>query len=260
MLGQILTFDRASMSDAEGSLGVNELALLVMLVVVASLLSISVEWHVAAACLWLVHMLVSVWLAVVATPELAVSKAVTGTTVCLLLIPSLRAFSQARAAVGTTGMRRLVVGAGTQATDEPFMLVGAFLAAAAAIALSFAFPLVEGASNFAWYWLTLLGLLLIMLSRDIVRIGLGLLLLLNAVDLLDTMVTRNQGVTAIGARSMVAIVLALALSVIWGRTTSVRSRSEKADLPSLTVTDPMPPQRLPPFGNPGGDRYQGGSR
>ncbi|MBU6152223.1 MAG: hypothetical protein KGR25_12285, partial [Chloroflexi bacterium] len=78
MLGQILTFDRASMSDAEGNLGVNELALLVMLVVVASLLSISVEWHVAAACLWLVHMLVSVWLAVVATPELAVSKAVTG--------------------------------------------------------------------------------------------------------------------------------------------------------------------------------------
>ena len=101
------------MADAEGNLGVNELALLVMLVVVASLLSISVEWHVAAACLWLVHMLVSVWLAVVATPELAVSKAVTGTTVCLLLIPSLRAFSQARAAVGTTGMRRLVVVAGT---------------------------------------------------------------------------------------------------------------------------------------------------
>lgn len=116
------------MADAEGNLGVNELALLVMLVVVASLLSISVEWHVAAACLWLVHMLVSVWLAVVATPELAVSKAVTGTTVCLLLIPSLRAFSQA-SAVGTTGMRRLVVVAGTQATDEPFMLVGAFLAA-----------------------------------------------------------------------------------------------------------------------------------
>ena len=162
------------MADAEGNLGVNELALLVMLVVVASLLSISVEWHVAAACLWLVHMLVSVWLAVVATPELAVSKAVTGTTVCLLLIPSLRAFSQARAAVGTTGMRRLVVVAGTQATDEPFMLVGAFLAAAAAIALSFAFPLVEGASNFAWYWLTLTGIFTIVTANDVLKLGLGL--------------------------------------------------------------------------------------
>ncbi len=248
------------MADAGGSNAMNELALLITLVVVASLLSISVEWHIAASCLWLVHILVSVWLAVVATPELAVAKAVTGTTVCLLLIPSLRAFSQARAAVGTTGMRRFVVVAGTQATDEPFMLVGAFLAAAAAIALSFAFPLVEGASNFAWYWLTLLGLLLVMLSRDIVRTGLGLLLLLNAVDLLDTMVTRNQGVTAIGARSMVAIILALALSVIWGRTTPVRSRAEAEEHPSLTVTDQLPSQRLPSLGGPGADQLQGGSR
>lgn len=256
----MLSFNRSSVADAEGNLAVNELALLVMLVVVASLLSISVEWHVAAVCLWLVHILVSVWLAVVATPELAISKAVTGTTVCLLLIPSLRAFSQARASAGTTGMRRLVVVAGTQPTDEPFMLVGAFLAAAAAIALSFAFPLVEGGSNFAWYWLTILGLLLIMLSRDIVRIGLGLLLLLNAVDLLDTMVTRNQGVTAIGARSMVAIVLALALSVIWGRTTSVRSRSEPEERPSLTVADPLPPQRMTLFGGPSHDPPPGGPR
>jgi hypothetical protein len=95
------------------------------------------------------------------------------------------------------------------------MLFAALLAAAAAIALSWAFPLVEEASNFAWYWLALLGLLLVVLSRDVVRVGLGLLLLVNAVDLVDTMVARNQGLFAIGARSVVAIGLALALGLSW---------------------------------------------
>src|ERR671937_658247 len=99
--------------------------------------------------------------------------------------------------------------------SELVILVPLVLAAAAAIALSQRFPLVEGANNFAWYWLTLLGLLLVVLSRDLVRVGLGLLLLVNAVDLVDTMVARNQGLFAIGARSTVAIALALALGVSW---------------------------------------------
>jgi hypothetical protein len=95
------------------------------------------------------------------------------------------------------------------------MLFGALLAAAAAVTLSIAFPLVEGASNFAWYWLALLGLLLIVLSRDIVRIGWGLLLLVNALDMVNTMVSRNQALFAIGARSTVAIALAFSLAQSW---------------------------------------------
>lgn len=192
----------------------NELIILIPLVLVASLLSISVDWRVALGSLWGVHLLVSAWLSVVATPEVALAKAITGTTVCALLWPSLRSLfagsyesrRQARRVLGVTGPR---------STDEPFMLFGALLAAAAAIALSQAYPLAEGASNFAWYWLALLGLLLVVLSRDIVRVGLGLLLLVNAVDLVDTMVARNQGVLAIGARSIVAIALALALALCW---------------------------------------------
>ncbi len=104
------------------------------------------------------------------------------------------------------------------------MLLGALLAAAAAIALSQAFPLVEGASNFAWYWLALLGLLLMVLSKDIIHVGLGLLLLINAVDLVDTMVARNRGIFAIGARSTVAIALALALGLSW---TYLQSRGNR---------------------------------
>ena len=192
----------------------NEFVLLVLLVVVASLLSVSVEWHVAATCLWLVYVVAGTWLLVVATPELALAKYITGTTVCALLLPGLRALSTGRAARGGR-VRRLMDAAGSTGADEPFMLVGAVLVAAAAVALSSAFPIVEGASNFAWYWLGLLGILLVMLSRDLVRTGIGLLLLLNAVDLLDTMVARNQGVGAIGARSVVTIVLALALASVW---------------------------------------------
>jgi hypothetical protein len=192
----------------------NELTVLIPLVLVASLLSISVSWWVALASLWCIYLLVAIWLWIVATPEVALAKAITGTTVCLLLWPSLRLLfggthEERRQA------RRLLDVHGPRFTDEPFMLLGALVAAAAAIALSQAFPLVEGASNFAWYWLALLGLLLIVLSRDIVRIGLGLLLLVNAVDLVDTMVSRDHGLFAIGARSTVAIALALSLGLSW---------------------------------------------
>lgn len=198
----------------------NEFVLLVLLVVVASLLSVSVEWHVAVACLWLVYVIAGTWLIVVATPELAIAKYVTGTTVCALLLPGVRALSAGNPA-RQGRVRRLTNAAGSTGADEPFMLVGAVLVPAAAIALSSAFPIVEGASNFAWYWLGLLGVLLVMLSRDLIRTGIGLMLLLNAVDLLDTMVARNQGVEAIGARSVVTIVLALALASVWSAIQSV---------------------------------------
>lgn len=194
----------------------NEFVLLVLLVLVASLLSVSVEWHVAVTCLWLVYAVAGTWLLVVATPELAIAKYITGTTVCALLTPGLRAQRSATRAVRGGRLRRLAETAtGSTGADEPFMLVGAVLGASAAVALSSAFPIVEGASNFAWYWLGLLGILLVMLARDLVRAGIGLLLLLNAVDLLDTMVARNQGVGAIGARSVVTIMLALALASVW---------------------------------------------
>jgi len=201
----------------------NELAILIPLVLVASLLSISVNWRVALASLWLVHVLVAVWLWSVATPEVALAKAITGSTVTLLLWPNLRTLYSGTAEASRQ-TRRLLDVHGPRATDEPFMLLGALLAAAAAIALSQAFPLVEGASNFAWYWLALLGLLLVVLSRDIVRVGLGLLLLVNAVDLVDTMVARNQALFAIGARSTVAIGLALALGLSW---TFLQSRGNR---------------------------------
>ena len=192
----------------------NELTLLIPLVLVASLLSISVSWQLSLTSLWLVHLLVAAWLWLVATPEVALAKAITGTTIAALLFPSMRALF-ATPTGERRQARRLLDLHGPRATDEPFMLLGALLAAAAAIAVSQAFPLVEGASNFAWYWLALLGLLLIVLSRDVVRVGLGLLLLVNAVDLVDTMVARNQGLIAIGARSTVAIGLALSLGLSW---------------------------------------------
>jgi hypothetical protein len=194
---------------------INELTLLIPLVLVASLLSTSVSWHVALVSLWVVHILVAAWLWLVATPELALAKAITGTTVVILLFPSMRRLFAAPEGGGERRQRRLLDLTGPRAADEPFMLLGALLAAAAAIVISQTFPLVEGASNFAWYWLALLGLLLVVLSRDVVRIGLGLLLLVNAVDLVDTMVSRNQGLIAIGARSTVAIGLALALGLSW---------------------------------------------
>lgn len=192
----------------------NQLLVLVPLVLVASILSVSVDWRVALGSLWSVHLLVSLWLAELVTPEVALAKAITGTTVCAVLWPSLRALYSGNREARRQARRVLDVH-GPRSTDETFMLFGALLAAAAALALSQAFPLVEGANNFAWYWLALLGLVLVVLSRDIVRVGLGLLLLVNAVDVVDTMVAPNQGLFAIGARSAVTIALALALALSW---------------------------------------------
>jgi len=62
----------------------NELTLLIPLVLVASLLSINVSWQLTLASLWLVHVLVAAWLWLVATPEVALAKAITGTTIAAL--------------------------------------------------------------------------------------------------------------------------------------------------------------------------------
>lgn len=231
----------------------SEPLVLIPLVLVASLLSISVNWRIALGSLWAVHLLVSLWLSLVSTPEVALAKAITGTTVCALLWPSLRIQSAGGDDARRQARRALDV-LGPRSTDEGFMLFGALIAAAAAIALSLAFPLVEGASNFAWYWLALLGLLLIVLSHDIVRVGLGLLLLVNAIDLVDTMVARNQGVFSIGARSVVAISLALALALTWSYLQARGSRYLGLD---RDPAETPPPSPGPPAGRSDGTGLSG---
>src|SRR5919108_886683 len=116
----------------------NELVILVPLVLVASVLSISASWRVALASLWGVHLLVGLWLLLVVTPEVAVAKAITGTTVCAVLWPGLRTLFAGAAA--PRHARRAIDAAGARSPDEPFMLLGALLAAAAANCLSQRFP------------------------------------------------------------------------------------------------------------------------
>lgn len=188
--------------------------ILVALVVAAALLALVPDWRVALVSLWAVHALVALMLYRETTVAVAAAKLVTGTTVCLLLLPSIRAlfgstFRARRAA------HRVIGQLAQRSTDEFFRAATVLVVAGAALALARTHPLVEGKDNFAWAWLVLLGLAMVLLARDIVRVGLGLLLLINGIDLLDTQVAQGQGLLSVAARSTLAVVLALVLGLCW---------------------------------------------
>lgn len=191
-----------------------EAAVLIALVAAASLLALVPDWRVALASLWTVHALVALTLLRHTTVEVAAAKMVTGTTVCLLLLPTLRSLFGATVRE-RRAVRSAMVAVVQRSTDEFFRVATVLLAAGAALALARAHPLVEGKDNFAWWWLALLGVTMVLLARDVVRVGLGLLLLVNAVDLLDTLVAQGHGLASTAARSLLAVVLALVLSVCW---------------------------------------------
>lgn len=70
--------------------------------------------------------------------------------------------------------------------------------------------------DFVWYWLGLSGLFTMVVAGDILKIGLGLLLCIGAVDVLYTAVASSVQVFPLALLGLVAIVLALAVAYLSG--------------------------------------------
>lgn len=76
--------------------------------------------------------------------------------------------------------------------------------------------------SFAGYWLLGIGTLLLVTARAVVRLGLGLLLLLGAAELLHTCLSRTPDVAFLGGAATAQVLLALAVARIAATTRAQR--------------------------------------
>ena len=121
-------------------------------------------------------------------------------------------------------LRRAARRAQRQRAAEPFRfsnyVVGFWalvLAALAALALPRLYPIHPSAAvDFAWYWLGLTGLFTLVVAGDLLKIGLGLLLCANSIDLLYTAIATTVQVFPVALLSLMTIVLALAVAYLSG--------------------------------------------
>lgn len=116
-----------------------------------------------------------------------------------------------------------------QQASQPFQLGdyvlpfwSGVLALLASLALPRVYPIAPSeASDFAWYWLALTGMLTIATASDLLKVGLGLLLCASAIDLLYTAVVSTPAasglnVVPLGLLSLFHILLALAIAYLSG--------------------------------------------
>jgi hypothetical protein len=121
-------------------------------------------------------------------------------------------------------LRRAARRAQRQRAAEPFRFanyVVAFwalvLAALAALALPRLYPIHPNvAVDFVWYWLGLTGLFTLVVAGDLLKIGLGLMLCANSIDLLYTAIATTVQVFPVALLSLMTIVLALAVAYLSG--------------------------------------------
>jgi hypothetical protein len=165
---------------------------------------------------------------------LVLIKLITGLAVTLILGITALTFSreyglESLDEFGLAELRRAARAAQRQRAGQPFQMgdyVLPFWAGVLALLASLSLPRVypiapSEASDFAWYWLALTGLLTIATASDLLKVGLGLLLCASAIDLLYTAVVSTPAasglnVMPLGLLSLFHILLALAVAYLSG--------------------------------------------
>lgn len=165
---------------------------------------------------------------------LVLVKLITGLAVTLILAITALTFSreyglESLDEFGLAELRRAARAAQRLQASQPFQLsdyVLPFWAGVLALLASLTLPRVypiapTEASDFAWYWLALTGILTITTASDLLKIGLGLLLCASAIDLLYTAVVSTPEASGLNVAplillSMFNILLALAIAYLSG--------------------------------------------
>jgi hypothetical protein len=199
------------------------------------------DWRVSVPALLLNYVFVALFLAQqqFLTPDLQLAglgisatvlvKLITGAAVTAILAITALTFSHDYGLhdldeFSLTELRRAARRAQRQRAAEPFHFanhVVAFwalvMAALAALALPRLYPIHPSyAVDFAWYWLGITGLFTLVVAGDLLKIGLGLMLCANSIDLLYTAIASRVQVFPFALLSLVTIVLALAVAYLSG--------------------------------------------
>ncbi|WP_129671878.1 hypothetical protein [Candidatus Chloroploca sp. Khr17] len=169
-----------------------------------------------------------------AVSTLLVIKLITGISVALILGITALTFSREYGLenldeFGMAELRRAARAAQRQRANQPFQFgeyVLPFWAGVLALLASLILPRVYAiaptvASDFVWYWLVLTGILTIATAVDVLKIGLGLLLCVSAVDLLYMAVVSTPdasglNVIPLALLSLFHLLLALAVAYLSG--------------------------------------------
>jgi len=90
------------------------------------------------------------------------------------------------------------------------------LAGIASLALPRLYPIGSYEVDFVWYWLGFTGLFTLVTANDMLKIGLGLLLIAGSIDMLYTAISRTVQIFPLAMLSLMTIVLALAIAYLSG--------------------------------------------
>lgn len=165
-------------------------------------------------------------------------EATTGLTVALLFASTARVIERNTATTQTYGdqpldefqqaalrrQQRRVARAAAEERESRRAVVGEYLLPFAALlicipaayALSLVYPFGQSALNdFSFYWVVLCGLFALLLARDLIKVSIGLLVVLNGLGLLFANLGQRSGLFVAGALAAVTIGLATALSYLW---------------------------------------------
>lgn len=203
---------------------------IVGLVITASLIVVIRDWRLSLAALSAQYVLAGLLLTRLIQPQVALTKVLIGALVCVILYLTARLVStgeeeptseQEAAKDSDTPVRAM--GGGTPLADFPFRLLAALFVGLAVRSLSIHYPLPEVPSDigFACYWLASLGLLVLMLTDEPLKAGMGLLTLITGFELFYSALEHSLSV--VGFLGIANFLIALAIAYI-----AAASRAEVA--------------------------------
>jgi uncharacterized MnhB-related membrane protein len=189
------------------------------LVVTASLIVIISDWRFSLAALSVQYVLVGLLLTRLIQPQVAVLKVLIGALVCIVLYLTARLVSESSEAPPSEredaedGRSPLhAIRGETSLPDFAFRLLAALFVGLAVYSLSKRYPLPEVPSDIglACYWLASLGLLVLMLTEEPLKAGMGLLTLITGFELFYSALEHSLSV--VGFLGIANFLIALAIA------------------------------------------------
>lgn len=167
----------------------------------SSLLLLTDAWRLSLAALLGLYTIISILLGIATNPVLGVVQAVVGVFAIAILYVT---------------MQSLNAGGVEHAISLPYRLATGAFALVVAFSLAETYPLVDVPLdlNFAIYWLSTLGLIMLVTARRVLAIGFALFMLESVALVLLTVFNQGPGLTRLLLAGLAQIAIAVALSYL----------------------------------------------
>jgi len=183
--------------------------------VTGSALILLKDWRVSIGALALQYLAMGFTLSRLIRPEIAFAKVLVGLFVSLMLYLSARQSGWRRQPGGLRAIfRQRSVAGEAFPPGRAFRLMALLLAIVAAISMSPTWPLstVPAAVSVAIYWLAMIGLLILILSENPLKVGQGLLTVFTGFELFFA--TIDNSLLMIGLLGVVNLLLAMTIGYL----------------------------------------------